>query len=292
MAHRFDTELIHAGEIVPRIEGAVVTPIFQSAMSEYGGESSYHDLRYIRLNNTPNHRVLHAKLAALEGAEDALVAASGMAAISTALLALLAPGDHLLVQENVYGGTHDLIHGELKELGITTSAIDAAAPATWGAHVTPKTRAILVETISNPLMRVPDLAAVVEFARSRRLISLIDNTFASPLVYPAARAGFDVVLHSCTKYLNGHSDLVAGAVAGRAELVKRVRLRLNHLGGSLDPHACFLLHRGMLTLAVRMRFQMESALRVARFLAAHPAVAVTHYPGLPSHPQGRCSPTS
>src|SRR5262249_29052688 len=146
-------------------------------------------------------------------------------------------------------------------------------PATWAAKATPKTKAIYVETISNPLMRVPDLKAVVEFARSRRILSLIDNTFATPLVFPAVRFGFDLSLHSCTKYLNGHSDLVAGAVIGGAELVKRVRHRAAHLGGALDPHACFLLERGMKTLAVRMRHQMASAAQVARFLAASPAIA-------------------
>ena len=285
MSHRFDTDLLHAGEITPRPDGAVVMPIFQSATFEYGGEgSSYHDLKYIRLNNTPNHRVLHAKLAALEGGEAALVTASGMAAISTALLAVLKPGDHLLVQESLYGGTHDFVQGDLIELGIAVTAIDPAAPATWAAKVTPKTKAIYVETISNPLMRVPDLPAVVEFARSRKLLSLIDNTFASPLVYPAARMGFDLSLHSATKYLNGHSDIVAGAVIGRADLVTKARHKLNHLGGALDPHACFLLHRGLKTLGVRMRHQMVSALEIARFLAEQPAVAAVNHPGLPTHP--------
>jgi len=282
--HRFDTALVHAGEPHPRIEGAVATPVFQSATFEPRGERSYFDLPYIRLNNTPNHHVLHAKLAALEGAEAALVLASGMAAISTALLTVLKPGDHLLVQQSLYGGTHDFVRGELAELGIASTPIDAAAPATWAAQLTPRTRAIYVETISNPLMRVPDLPAVVAFARERKILSLIDNTFASPLLYRAAQAGFDLSLHSCTKYLNGHSDIVAGAVVGGAELVKRVRHRAAHLGGALDPHACFLLERGMKTLGVRMRQQMASAAKIARFLAASPAIATVHYPGLPGHP--------
>jgi cystathionine beta-lyase/cystathionine gamma-synthase len=272
--------------MTPRLEGAVVMPIFQSATFEYGGAgSSYHDLKYIRLNNTPNHHVLHAKLATLEGGEDALVTASGMAAISTALLTLLKPGDHVLVQESLYGGTHDFVYGDLAELGITATPIDAAAPATWAAKVTPKTKAIYVETISNPLIRVPDLPAVVAFARAQKLLSLIDNTFASPLVYRAAAAGFDLSLHSGTKYLNGHCDIVAGAVIGKAELVKRVRHKLNHLGGALDPHACFLLHRGLKTLGVRMRHQMESAAKIARYLVDQPAIAAVNFPGLPSHPQ-------
>jgi len=284
-APRFDTQLIHAGEIEPRVLGAVSMPIFQTAMFEYGGETSYHDLRYIRLNNTPNHQVLHAKLAALERAEAALVTASGMAAISTALLAILKPGDHLLVQDCLYGGTHDLVHGDLATLGIASDPIDAARPETWKAKLRPTTRAIHVETISNPLMRVPDLAAVVRFAREQRLVSLIDNTFASPLCFQAAAAGFDLSLHSATKYLNGHNDLVAGAVIGRRELVAKVTKKLNHLGGSLDPHACFLLHRGIKTLGVRMRHQCGSALTIARFLAGHAGIESVNYPGLENHPQ-------
>jgi cystathionine beta-lyase/cystathionine gamma-synthase len=282
---RFDTALIHAGEPHPRIEGAITMPVFQSATFEPKGASNDFDLPYIRLNNTPNHRVLHARLAALEGAEDALVLASGMAAIATTLLTVLAPGDHLLVQESLYGGTHDLTCGELRALGIESTTIDAAAPATWAAKLTPKTKAIYVETISNPLMHVPDLAAVVEFARAKKILSLVDNTFASPLVFPAVRFGFDLSLHSCTKYLNGHSDLVAGAVVGSAELVKRVRHRAAHLGGALDPHACYLLERGLKTLGVRMRHQMASAARIARFLAASPAITRVHHPGLADHPQ-------
>jgi cystathionine beta-lyase/cystathionine gamma-synthase len=283
--HRFDTQLVHAGEVEPRIRGAVVMPVFQSATFEYGGESSYHDIRYIRLNNTPNHLVLHEKLAALESAEAALVTASGMAAISTALLALLKPGEHLLVQESLYGGTHDFVQGDLAQLGITYDAIDAAKPDTWKAKLKPTTRAIYVETISNPLLRVPDLRAVARFAKEQKIVSLIDNTFASPLCFKPAPAGFDLSLHSCTKYLNGHSDLVAGAVIGRADLVRTITKKLNHLGGALDPHACFLLHRGMKTLGVRMRHQCDSSLRIARFLATHPKVEAVHHPGLESHPQ-------
>jgi len=282
--HRFDTALIHAEEPHPRIENTIAMPMFQSATFEPKKTSNYFDLPYIRLNNTPNHRVLHARLAALEGAEDALVLASGMAAIATTLLTVLAPGDHLLVQESLYGGTHDFTRGELRELGIEVTTIDAAVPATWAAKLTPKTKAIYVETISNPLMHVPDLAAVVEFARSRKILSLIDNTFATPLVFPAVRFGFDLSLHSCTKYLNGHSDLVAGAVVGSAELVKRVRHRAAHLGGALDPHACFLLERGLKTLGVRLRHQMASSARIARFLTGSPAITRVHHPGLPEHP--------
>src|SRR5206468_143998 len=147
----------------------------------------------------------------------------------------------------------------------------------------PNTRGIYVETIGNPLLQVPDLQAVVEFAKAHGLVSLVDNTFASPVNFRPAEWGFDLSLHSCTKYLNGHSDIVAGAVIGRRDLVNKVKHRLDHLGGSLDPHAAFLLHRGMKTLAVRVRYQNESALRIAQFLESHPAVEHVYYPGLESH---------
>ncbi|HUE38413.1 MAG TPA: aminotransferase class I/II-fold pyridoxal phosphate-dependent enzyme [Candidatus Binatia bacterium] len=282
---RLDTKLIHAGEPQPRIEGAVGMPIFQSSTYEYTGASSYHDLKYIRLNNTPNHRVLHAKLAALENAEAALVTASGMAAISTTLLALLDAGDHLLAQNCLYGGTHNFITDDFPALGLEVDFIDGDAPDSWEPMLRPKTRAIYVETMSNPLLQIADLEAAVAFARRHRLISIVDNTFASPVNFRPAEHGFDLSLHSCTKYMNGHDDIVAGAVIGGRTLVEKITRKLGHLGGSLDPHAAFLLHRGIKTLGVRVRQQNQNALEIARFLERHPAVARVNYPGLESHPR-------
>ena len=280
-----ETKLIHAGEPEPRVDGAVTMPIFQTAMFESAGEKSYHEIRYLRLNNTPNHVALHAKLAALENAEAALVTSSGMAAISTALLALLSNGDHFLAQNCLYGGTHDLVTKDLVGYGITHSFVDGSKPDTWEAALRPNTKLMYVESIANPLLDVPDLEAVVAFAKRHGLITLIDNTFASPVNFRPAEVGFDLSLHSATKYLNGHSDLVAGAVIGRADLVTRVTHRLNHLGGTLDPHACFLLHRGLKTLALRVGYQNRSALAIASFLEGHEAVRKVVYPGLASHPQ-------
>jgi cystathionine beta-lyase/cystathionine gamma-synthase len=278
-----DTKLIHAGEPDPLICGAVSMPIFQSSTFEYSGAQSYHDIRYVRLSNTPNHTVLHAKLAALESAEAALVAGSGMAAISAALMTVLSGGGHLLAQECLYGGTHDLLTQELPGLGMEVDFIDGDDPASWREQLRPATKAIYVEAISNPLVQVADLAAAVDFASSNGLIAIIDNTFASPVNFRPAEIGFDLSLHSATKYLGGHDDIVAGAVIGRAGLVEEIRRKLNHLGGVLDPHACFLLHRGLKTLAVRVRHQNESALRIARFLEQHHKVARVNYPGLESH---------
>jgi cystathionine beta-lyase/cystathionine gamma-synthase len=254
-------------------------------MFEYTGETSYHDLKYIRLNNTPNHAALHEKLAALENAEAALVTASGMAAISTALLSVLSAGDHLLAQDCLYGGTHDFVTKDLHTFGMSYDFIDANDPQSWKKKLRPSTKAVYVETITNPTMQVADHKAIVEFAKANGLVSLIDNTFASPINFRPSEWGYDLSLHSCTKYLNGHSDIVAGAVIGPAELVGRVKRLLDHLGGSLDPHACFLLHRGMKTLAVRVRYQNESALKIAKFLADHAAVEKVNYPGLETHAQ-------
>ncbi len=280
---RLETKLIHAGEPQPRIQGAVSIPIFQSANFEYGNEDDYHSLKYIRLNNTPNHVALHEKLAALENAEAALVTASGMAAISTALLTVLSAGGHLLVQDCLYGGTHDFVTKDLAAFGMSYSFIDAVDPDSWKVRLRPNTRGIYVETMSNPLLQVPDLNGIADFARANGLVSLIDNTFASPVNFRPPERGFDLSLHSCTKYLNGHSDIVAGAVIGRGDLVNEIKHRLDHLGGSLDPHAAFLLHRGMKTLALRVRYQNESALKIARFFEGHPRVARVNYAGLESN---------
>ena len=281
-AKSIETKLIHTGE--PRIGGAVAMPIFQSATFLRVGDTGYHDVKYIRLNNTPNHLALHEKLAALENAEAALVTASGMAAISTTVLAMLSSGDHLLAQDCLYGGTHDFVTKDLPKLGIAVDFIDGDRSDSWKAKLRPNTKAIYVESLSNPLLQIADLKAVVAFARQNGLVSMIDNTFASPINFRPAEWGFDLSLHSCTKYLNGHSDIVAGAVIGGTELVQRVKHKLDHFGATLDPHACFLLHRGIKTLAVRMRYQSESALRIASFLEKHPAIARVNYPGIESHP--------
>jgi cystathionine beta-lyase/cystathionine gamma-synthase len=279
-----ETKLIHAGEPEPRINGAVVMPIFQTAMFTYEGESSYEAIRYLRLNNTPNQIVLHKKLAALENGEAALVTSSGMAAISTTLLAVLSSGDHLLAQDCLYGGTHDFLTRDFQSLGLSFDFIAADDPASWNSKVRPNTKAIYVESFTNPLLQVIDHKAVVEFAQRHGLISIIDNTFASPVNFRPLEWGFDLSLHSATKYLNGHSDLVAGAVIGGAALVEKITHKLNHLGGSLDAHAAFLLHRGLKTLGVRMRHQNESALRIAQYLHRHAAVQKVNFPGLESHP--------
>jgi cystathionine gamma-synthase/cystathionine gamma-lyase/cystathionine beta-lyase len=281
---RMETLAVHAGERRPGPEGSVVFPIFQGTVFETVPGTGYHDQKYIRLNSTPTQAYLHDKLAALENGEAALATASGMAALSACLLTLLKPGDHLLAGSVLYGGTHDFITQDSPRLGWSYTFVDPHRPETWAAAARPDTRAFLAETITNPLMRVPRLKEIVGFAKERGLATVIDNTIASPVNCRPLETGFDLVFHSATKYLNGHSDLVAGCVVGRRDLVERVRRTLNHYGGSLDPHAVFLLSRGIKTLALRVRAHNDNALALARFLEQHPKVAQVNYPGLETHP--------
>lgn len=278
------TKLVHSGEPESRFEGAVSMPIFQSATFENQGTEQYHELKYIRLNNTPNHQVLHRKLSDIEGGEAALVTSSGMAAITSTLLTVLKAGDHLLAQQGLYGGSHDFIQDDLGDFGIEFDLIPIDDPGAWERALKPNTRALFVESITNPLIEVGDLEGLANFARKHQLVSVIDNTFASPINFRPLELGFHLVMHSATKYLNGHSDIVAGAVIGSGRRIRQVTDRVNHLGGSLDPHACFLLHRGLKTLALRMGYQNGSALKIARFLEQHPKVACVNYPGLESNP--------
>ena len=277
-----DTRSIHAGEPDPRIEGAVTLPIFQTAT--YTHEDPEASPRYVRYNNSPNHEALHEKLAALAQTESALVTASGMAAISSALLSLLGAGDHLVAPRGLYGGTLDLFDDLLPQFDIGHTLVAEDTPGAWAAAVRPNTTVLYAESIANPLLKVPDLAAMVDFADAHDLVAVIDNTFASPVNLRPVELGFDVVLHSATKYLGGHSDLAAGVVAGPDDLLDDVRHTTKLLGGMLDPHACFLLHRSLKTLGVRVRQQNETTQAVAEALDHHDGVARVRYPGLSAHP--------
>src|SRR5215475_2829506 len=259
-----ETLAVHGGERRPGPEGSVVFPIYQGTVYSVEPGTGYHDIPYLRLSSTPSQRYLHDKLAALEGAEAAVATASGMAAVTTTLLSLLRAGDHLIASDCLYGGTHDFLTEHAADLGWRCSFVDVHQPATWQAARTPQTRVFLAETITNPLMRVGLLDQIVAFARREGLVTVIDNTFASPVNFLPLAAGFDLCFHSATKYLGGHSDIVAGAVMGSAERIDRVRLTLNHYGGSLDPHAGFLLARGIKTLALRVRAQNANAMALDR----------------------------
>jgi len=274
-----DSRLIHAG-IETRLLGAVTPPIFQSVTFERSDETT----RYIRLSNTPTHVALHRKLAEIEGGEAALTTASGMAAITSTLLTLLTAGDRVLAQRRLYGGTREFLAEDCPTWGIGCDWIDATDASAWSAALRPTTRLVYVEAMTNPLLEVADLRSIVAFARDNGLVSVIDSTFATPVNLRPLELGFDLAIHSCTKYLNGHDDIAAGAVIGRAALIERIAARLARLGGILDPHAAFLLDRGLATLGVRVRHQNASGLEIARFLADHPTISHVSYPGLESHP--------
>jgi cystathionine gamma-synthase/cystathionine gamma-lyase/cystathionine beta-lyase len=277
-----DTQLIHDGEPDPRIDGAVVTPIFQSATFTHAGPNE--PVRYARYNNTPNHDALHAKMASLEGTDAALVTGSGMAAIASVLMGLLSAGDHVVAQPGLYGGTLGMLSDFLPRFNIDHTFLPSDNPETWTDALRPSSRMLYAEGIANPRMDVANLEAMVDFAQAHDLITVIDNTFASPVNFRPAALGFDVVLHSATKYLAGHSDLIAGTVAGAEAMMEPVKAAAKMLGGTLDPHACFLLHRSLKTLAVRVRQQNANAQAVAAALADHAAIEAVRYPGLPDHP--------
>jgi methionine-gamma-lyase len=244
-----------------------------------GKSSAYIYTRY----GNPTLTVAEKKLAALEGAEAAIVTASGMAAISSALLAVLKAGDEVISTRQTYGGTYRLMRDNFPRFGIVVRHVETDLGGIQQL-VNPRTKALYIETPTNPTLRLVDLQKAVAFAKEWGLISLIDNTFASPVLQKPIQLGFNVVLHSATKYLSGHSDLIAGAAAGSRAIINEVRHNIINLGGSMDPEAAYLLIRGMKTLGVRMERQCETAMKIAKYLAKHPKVAKVHYPGLASHP--------
>jgi methionine-gamma-lyase len=237
---------------------------------------------YTRYGN-PTLAIAEKKLAALEGAEAAIVTASGMAAISSALLSVLKAGDEVIATRQVYGGTYRMMRDVFPRMAIVVRRVESDL-AGIERLVNPRTKALYIETPTNPTLRLVDLHKAVAFAKEWDLITLIDNTFASPVLQKPIELGFDFVLHSATKYLAGHSDVIAGAAAGSKARIDKVRDMIIYLGGSMDPEAAFLLIRGMKTLELRVERECRSALLVAKYLEKHPKVARVHYPGLTSHP--------
>ncbi|HEU4474174.1 MAG TPA: PLP-dependent transferase [Gemmatimonadales bacterium] len=242
------------------------------------------EVLYARYGNTPTQVALARKYALLEGAEEAIFLGSGMAATALAHLAVLRAGDHLVSSSWIYGGTRRLFAEELTRLGMEVTFVDPSQPRLWRRSVRKTTRAIFVESPTNPVMRVLDLAPVAQVAREFGLALLVDATFASPINFRPLEHGADVVITSATKYLNGHSDLVAGAVAGSASVIEEVHRLLRIWGPAIDAHTAWLVDRGMRTLAVRMERHNANGLAVARWAEKHPGIVRVHYPGLPSHP--------
>ena len=237
---------------------------------------------YTRYGN-PTLTVVQEKIAALEGAEAAVVTASGMAAISSALLGVLKCGDELISTAQLYGGSYRLMRDVFPDMGIKVHHVETDL-AGIEELVTPRTKCLYVESPTNPTLRLVDLHKAVAFAKKHKLVSVIDNTFATPVLQNPIAMGFDIVVHSATKALAGHSDLIAGAAAGSKHWMDRVRQMVIYLGGSMDPEVAFLLNRGIKTLGLRVKRQCENAMVVAKFLGKHPKVACVHYPGLTSHP--------
>lgn len=285
------TRAVHCGTFDDPSTGAVGTPIYQTSTFILGDETyraveeGYARDRFIytRYGN-PSQWAVQEKLAALEAAESALVFSSGMAAISASVLALLDKGAHIVASDELYGGTYNLFHHDLPSLGFTVSYVSPRDPAAVKAALRQNTMLLYFEAMTNPLLKVVDIAALADVARSNGVRLVIDATFVTPLGCRPLELGADLVVHSCTKYLNGHSDLVAGVALGSRKLLDQIWPRLLAFGGCLDPHACFLLERGLKTLGLRMRAHQEGAIKVAEFLATHPRVKKVIYPGLPSHP--------
>jgi cystathionine beta-lyase/cystathionine gamma-synthase len=260
----------------------VVPPIVQSA-TFYWADPSDGELVYTRWTNNPNQIEVAEKVAALEGMEAALALGSGMGAIASTLLALTRQGDHIAASSLLYGGTHTLLASELPLRGVETTFVDPVE-GDWEAALRPETRVVYLELPTNPSLRVPDPRPVVELAHARGITVVADVTFASPVNFRGAEVGIDVVVHSATKYLGGHADIIAGVVAGPRKIVDAVHRVSKFYGAVLDPHAAWLLDRGMRTLDVRVRRHNENAQKVAEWLSTQDAVARVDYPGLPSHP--------
>lgn len=280
---RFETRAIHDGQDPDPATGAVITPIYQTSTYAQTAPGEHRGYDYSRTAN-PTRTALERALASLEEAEWGLAFASGMAAITTLAL-LLDPGDHVVAPDDVYGGTYRLFVRVLQRYGIATTFVDMTDLAATERALTERTRLLFIETPTNPYLKIIDIAHLAALARERGALVAVDNTFATPYGQQPLRLGADLVVHSTTKYLGGHSDVVGGAiVTSRTDLFERVKFHQNAVGGVPGPFDCWLVLRGLRTLAVRMERHAANAARVAAALAAHPDVTQVFYPGLPGHP--------
>jgi cystathionine gamma-synthase len=289
--HRFhpDTESVRGGDGLEKRNAPVVPPIYQTSTfqvvdSEEQVRVADTDMFYTRYGN-PTHTTVENAIAELEGTDSALLFASGMNAITTSILALVKSGDHIVAQRDLYGGATKFLSMWLPKLDIETTFVDTTDYDQYARAIRPNTKLLYLETPTNPTLRVVDLRKAVALARERGLMTLVDSTFATPINTRPAEFGIDVVLHSGTKYLGGHADLTCGVAAGRRDLIAKIRETRITLGGVMDPHAAFLLLRGIKTLAVRVDRQNESALQIAEFLSRHSKVRSVNYPFLQGHPQ-------
>ncbi|MCX8073639.1 MAG: aminotransferase class I/II-fold pyridoxal phosphate-dependent enzyme [Candidatus Binatia bacterium] len=286
------TRAVHAGESRTKLAHAITEPIVQTATYTFANSAEIADHfegriqreEYGRYGN-PTQRVAEKKIAALEGAEDGLLFSSGMAAITTTLFAMLAKGAHVVVTDDAYRRTRQFLHQVLRRYGVEVSTVPAGDYERMEEAVRQTTRLIFSESPTNPYNRVLDLEKVADIGRRHRVKTIIDSTFATPINQRPLDFGIDVVIHSATKYLGGHNDLLAGVVCGSADLISGIRDLQGITGAVVDPFAAYLLIRGLKTLALRVERQNANATRIAEFLARHPKVERVHYPGLPTHPE-------
>jgi cystathionine beta-lyase/cystathionine gamma-synthase len=273
------TQSVHVGSVGDSLYGGIVNPIYPSSAYDYETE-----VLYPRYYNTPNQKAVVEKLAALENGQDGLVFSSGMAAIMTSMFAMLRQGDHILFQNDLYGGTHHAALNELNRYGINYSMIDADDHKAFEQAIRKETKVIYIETPSNPLLKITDIASVAKMAKKHDLITIIDNTFASPVNQNPIDFGIDIVTHSGTKYIGGHSDLCCGAVVASKKLIEKIRASALHFGGSLDAHTCYLVERSLKTIVLRVNQQNKNAMMLANFLQAESKIEKVFYPGLKDHP--------
>lgn len=280
----FETMCVHGGVHKDQQYNSVTTPIYPTSTFYWNSLESHSGYDYTRSGN-PTRKALEENLAALEGGAGCVATSTGMSAVHCAM-ALFSPGDHVIAPADLYGGTFRLFDRFLAEKGLSFTFVDMTKPEQIQAAFRPETRVIWIETPSNPLLKVIDIAAVVALARQHNVMTICDNTFLSPYLQRPLDFGVDIVMHSTTKYINGHSDVVGGCVISRnPETAKRVAWICNALGLSCSPFDAWLVLRGLKTLGCRMEAQQASAMEIARFLEAHPLIERVYYPGLESHPQ-------
>jgi cystathionine beta-lyase/cystathionine gamma-synthase len=275
------TQSVHAGSVGdPQFKG-IVNPIYSASAYDY---ENLAETQYPRYFNTPNQRAAAAKIAALENAEDGLVFSSGMAAILTSLFAFLKQGDHAVLQNDLYGGTFNAIVTEFPRYGIDYTLVDGSNPENFEKAIRKETKVIYIETPSNPTLKITDIKSVAAIAKKHGLLTIIDNTFASPVNQNPFDLGIDIVTHSGTKYIGGHSDLCCGAAVGTKEHIKQVWGSAFHFGGSLDAHTCYLVERSLKTIVLRVRQQNQNAITLANYLKSNNQIGKVYYPGLTGHP--------
>ncbi len=277
-----NTICTHVGEVEDKQFKGAISPLYMS--SSYAFED-VEVKRYPRYFNTPNQQALCKKIAMLEKSENALIFGSGMAAVSTTMLALLHKGDHVVLPQTLYGGTYNFVVEEFHKFGIEYSFAEGFSEADFAEKIQSNTKVIFIETPSNPLMRITDLEMIARLAKNHGLVSMIDNTFATPINQTPADYGIDIMIHSATKYMGGHSDICAGAVAASEEHIKTIWNLAKNLGGSLSDYSVWLLERSMKTMAIRVKAQNKNAKKVAKWLEKHALVNKVYYPGLKTHPE-------